>query len=304
MSERRPDIRTVTAADLVRLEPLLRASFGRDDFELGDELGAFAEHSPPDWFALYDGLPQGFIRYFQADENLYLGELYVVPGPERARQLEHLLRHFAHHHKLPVPATLRLDVLAADDELMRVLASLSPTARTKTFADYQLRTSSRYVAISAEQMTEGDLRTVQAILTQLKRYGLEELERLSHVGQLYVHKNEGVKAALHAAPYGHAGHEVVTLATVPTHYRLGYASALLQTFLDANPNTTLPWASKLKTPPPSACTSAPALPAKLAKQRFGGIFSYLEAAHNPSRHPHTSSTRRSRRRRPVVGAVA
>ena len=86
-------------------------------------------------------------------------------------------------------------------------------------------------------MTKEDLRTVQAILTPLKRYSLEELERLSHAGQLYVHKHNGVKAALHTAPYGRTGLEVVTLATAPAHLRRGYASALLKTFLSANPNT-------------------------------------------------------------------
>jgi len=51
-----------------------------------------------------------------------------------------------------------------------------------------------------------------------------------------VHKDNGVKAALHAAPY-ETGLEVIALATVPTHHRRGYASALLQAFLNANPNT-------------------------------------------------------------------
>lgn len=143
MSRRAPDIRTVTAGDLIALEPLLHASFGRDDFELEDEISAFAATNPRDWFVLYDGLPQGFIRYFPTNENLYVGELYAVPGPERAGRLEHLLRHFVRHHKLPTAATLRLDVLRTDHKLAGLLASLFPSSRTKTFARYHLRTPHR-----------------------------------------------------------------------------------------------------------------------------------------------------------------
>lgn len=233
----KPDIRTITAADLVMLEPLLRTSYGRDDFELQDELEAFAASSPRDWFVLFDGSPQGFIRHFPVDDKLRSGELHVVPGPERARRLEHLLRHFAQHHNLPAAVTLRLDVLAADYDFTNMLRSLFPTARTKTFACYQLQTSSRQVAISFEQTTEDDLKTVQAILAPLKHYSKLELEQLARTGQLYVHKDNGVKAALHAAPYGHKGLEVVTLATASSHLRRSYAFSLVKIFLDANPNT-------------------------------------------------------------------
>ena len=235
----KPDIRAVTATDLVMLEPLLRASYGQDDFELEDELEAFAASSPKDWFVLFDGSPQGFIRHFSVDENLYVGELYVVPGPERTGRLEHLLRHFAQHHKLPATATLRLDVPQTDHELTGVLESLFPTARTRTFAHYRLHTSSRKVAVSVAQTTEDDLKTVQTILAPLKHYSKLELEQLARTGQLYVHKDNGVKAALHAAPYRHKGLEIVTLATAPTHLRRGYASALLGTFLESNPNTNV-----------------------------------------------------------------
>lgn len=86
-------------------------------------------------------------------------------------------------------------------------------------------------------MTDNDLRAVQAVLAWLKRYSLEELEHLARTGQLYVHKDNGVKAALHAAPYGHKELGAVTLATAPTYLRRGYASALFKTFLKANPNT-------------------------------------------------------------------
>ena len=237
MRERAPDIRTVTAADLVRLEPLLRASFAWDDFELQDELEAFAERPPPNWFALYDGPPQGFLRYFPVDKSLYAGELYVVPGPERAGRLEHLLRHFVQHHTLPTPTTLRLDVPQTDHELTGVLASLFPTARRGTFARYRLRTSFRAEKDLDSPLSETDLNAVQVVLAPLKRYNVRKLEQLAHTGQLYVHKDNGVKAALHAAPYGRAGLEVITLATAPAHLRRGYASALLETFLDANPDT-------------------------------------------------------------------
>ncbi len=234
-----PDIRVVTAADLSTLEPLFRASFGRGDFELQDELEAFAASNPKNWFALYDGLPQGLIRYFPISKNLYAGELYVVPDPERARRLEHLLRHFVRHHKLLAAATLRLDVLQTDAELTNALGSLFPAARTKTFAHYQLKTPARVPKVALYPLTKTDLETTQAVLAQLKRYSLRELEHLAQTEQLYAYKDNGVKAALHAAPDGHAGLEVVTLATAPSYLRRGYAAALLKTFLDANPDTSV-----------------------------------------------------------------
>lgn len=149
----KPDIRTITAADLVTLEPLFRASYGRDDFELGDE-EAFAVSSPRDWFVLFDGSPQGFIRHFPLDDNLCAGELYVVPGSGRARRLEYLLRHFVQHHNLPTAVTLRLDVLQTDTELMNVLGSLFPAALTKTFAHYRMQTPSA-TKISARTNFDG-----------------------------------------------------------------------------------------------------------------------------------------------------
>lgn len=233
----KPDIRTITAADLVTLEPLFRASYGRDDFELGDE-EAFAAFNPRDWFVLFDGSPQGFIRHFPIDDKLHSGELYVVPRrPERAGRLEYLLHHFVQHHNLPTAATLRLDVLQTDTELMDMLRSVFPTALRKTFAHYQLRTPARVGEISEVQtLTEADLGATQAILAQLKPYSVRELERLADTKQLYVAKDNGVKAALHSAPYG-AGLEIITLATAPTYLRRGYASALLKTLLKANPNT-------------------------------------------------------------------
>lgn len=233
-----PTIRPITTADLITLEPLLRASFGRDDFELQDELEAFADLKPRDWFVLLDGHPQGFIRHFPLDENLRAGELYVVPGPERARRLEQLLLHFLRHHNLPKNTTLRLDTLETDYELMGVLRSLFPEAATKTFARYQLRTSPRTseAPAIAERPTEADLETTQAILAPLKCYTVPELQRLLALHQLFVFRDNGVKAALYVTPQ-EGKLEVVTLATIPTHLRRGYASALLKTFLAAHPDT-------------------------------------------------------------------
>lgn len=240
MGDSTSDIRAITAADLIGLEPLLRASFGRDDFELSDELEVFAERQPGDWFALYSDRPQGFVRYFPLDKNIYTGELYVVPGSERTGQLERLVRHFIQHHTLLAPATLRLDALETDHELMDVLRSLFPTALTKTFARYRLKTppQTKEVLLALEPLTKSDLEATQAVLSQLKLYSLRELEHLAGAKQLYVLKDNGVKAALHATPH-EAGLEVVTLATSPTHLRRGYASALFKTFLDANPGTNV-----------------------------------------------------------------
>jgi len=157
MSRRTPDIRNVTAGDLITLEPLLRASFGRDDFELEDEISAFAATDTHDWFVLFDNAPQGFVRYFPTNENLYVGELYAVLSPERAGRLEHLLRHFVQHHKLPAAATLRVDVPRTDHELASLLASHFPAVRMKTFVRYHLRTPSQTEKKVASPASVADL---------------------------------------------------------------------------------------------------------------------------------------------------
>ena len=292
----KPDVRAVTTADLITLEPLLRASYGRDDFELEDE-EAFAASSPRDWFVLFDGSPQGFIRYFPLDDNLYIGELYVVPGSGRAGRLEHLLRHFAQHHKLPATATLRLDVPQTDAELTGVLKSLFPTARTKTFACYRLRTSSQQVATSVEQITEDDLRAVRAILAPLKRYSLEELERLSpRRSSSTSHKHNGVKAALCTRHrHGH-GRGSRSSPWQPRQLTFGadYASALLQTVSgSANPKTDVTLKVNIENTAAVSLYGRTGLcPRQVRPNRSMVVSSaILNLPAIRSRHPYTSSTR-------------
>ena len=235
-----PTIRAITATDLITLEPLLRASFGRDDFALHDELEAFTELAPKDWFALFDRQPQGFIRYFPLAEDLYYGELYVIPSPVRAQQLEKLLHHFLHHHKLSANTILRLDVPKVDNALTGMLESLFPKAPAKTFARYQLRTPpGTKKTLETPQLTEDDLETTRAILAQLKPYTVRELEYLAETGDLHVLKDNGVKAALHTTRHEREGLEIITLVTAPTQLRRGYASALLKRLLDAHPSTNM-----------------------------------------------------------------
>ena len=90
-------IRVIEKGDLETLGPLLRASYGMDDFSPQDELEAFDEARPKAWFVLTDPDPKGFIRYVPLAENLYVGELYAVPGPARAARLRRLLEHFLAH---------------------------------------------------------------------------------------------------------------------------------------------------------------------------------------------------------------
>lgn len=151
------EVRPVRKADLTALEPLLRASFGRDDFELQDELETFDE-TREDWFVLLEPTPQGFIRYFLVTENVYVGELFAVPGPERAERLRRLLGHFLAHLRLPRSAWLRLDVPLSDAELNGLLSRVPGTV-TKTFAFYQVRTPATTSAVqpSFERYSESDL---------------------------------------------------------------------------------------------------------------------------------------------------
>ena len=91
----------------------------------------------------------------------------------------------------------------------------------------------------APQLTKDDHEAAQAILAQLKSYSLRELEHLAATGDLHVLQDNGVKAALHTTRHGREGLEIIALATAQTRLRQGYASALLETFLDAHPNTDI-----------------------------------------------------------------
>ena len=229
-------IRVIGKNDLETLEPLLRASYGMDDFSLEDELAAFDEARPKDWFVLTDPDPKGFIRYFPLAEDLYIGELYAVPGPARAARLRRLLEHFLTRHRLPSTARLRLDTLSPDTDLDLLLSQV-PGATSKTFAFYQLETPahSRTPAGKTAPFSRHDLEQIQSILGVLKHYSLGALEQLDRADALLAVRDGDIKAALHIEAKGSDGLEVVTLATDPAARRRGYASVLLHELFAKHP---------------------------------------------------------------------
>lgn len=232
------EIRTLRKADLGALEPLLRASFGSDDFDLQDELDTFDE-TREDWFVLLTG-PRGLIRYFSLAEGLFIGELYAAPGPERTTALEELLKHFLAHHRLPQTARLRLDTLSSDTDLNLLLSHI-PNAASKSFAHYQHETPAqpRTPAEKAAPFGRQDLEIIQNILGVLKRYSLADLGRLDRAGALLAVRDGDVKAALHVETRGADGLGVVTLATDPNARRRGHAFALLQHLFAKHPGVSV-----------------------------------------------------------------
>lgn len=233
-------VRTIKKGDLRALGPLLRASYGADDFSLQDELDAFEKTKPKDWFVLTDPEPEGFIRSFPLAENLYFGELYAVSGPARAARLRRLLEHFLSRHRLPSTARLRLDTPLSDTDLDLLLSQV-PGTTSKIFACYQRETPARLrtPAEKTAPLGERELEQVQDILGVLKHYSLVTLEELDRAGSLVAVGDGGVKAALHIEAKGHEGLEVVTLATYPAARRRGYASALLQDLFVKRPGVTV-----------------------------------------------------------------
>lgn len=233
-------VRAVEKEDLKALGPLFRASFGRDDFDFQDELEAFDETRPKDWFVLTDPDPKGFIRYFPLAENLYVGELYAVPGPARAARLRRLLEHFLTRHRLPSAARLRLDTLSSDADLDLLLSQV-PDATTKTFAYYQYETpaQSRKRTGNTAPFSRRDLEQIQSILGVLKHYSLEALEQLDHADALLAVRDGDVKAALHIEAKGSDALEVITFATDPAARCRGYASALLHELFAKHPGATV-----------------------------------------------------------------
>jgi hypothetical protein len=127
----------ITLADLPKLEPLLRASFG-ETLDLADEIAYFPK-PPQDWFFIQDstGASVGLIRHFPLAEALYLGECYVKPCAERQRYLTSLFEHFCQTHRLPIQATIRFCALVSDQVLQAVLSELFPKAIIKTFLYFE-----------------------------------------------------------------------------------------------------------------------------------------------------------------------
>ncbi len=230
----------IEKAALVALEPLLRASYGADDFSLEDELAAFDKMRPRDWFVLTDPDPKGFIRYFPLADDLYLGELYAFPGPARAARLRRLLEHFLARHRLPSTARLRLDTPSSDTDLNSLLSQV-PNATSKTFAYYQLETPTqpRTSAERSAPFGRRELEQIQSILGILKHYSLAVLEQLDRAGSLVAVRDEDVRAALHVEAKGWGRLEVITLATDTAARRRGYASALLQELLVKHSGATI-----------------------------------------------------------------
>lgn len=231
-------VRVLQKADLEALEPLLRASYGADDFSLKDELEAFDELKPKDWFVWANPEPQGFVRYFPLAEGLFSGELYAAPGAERATG--QLLKHFLTHYRLPRTARLRLDTLSSDTDL-NLLLSQVPNAASKTFAHYRHETPAqpRTPAEKTVPFSKDDLEDIRNVLGVLKHYSLAELERLDRAGALLAVRDGGVKAALHVEMRGADRLEIVTLATDPAARRRGYASALLRKLFVKHPGVTV-----------------------------------------------------------------
>lgn len=254
------------------LEPLLRASYGADDFSLEDELEAFEETKPEDWFVLTDPDPKGFIRCFPLAENLYLGELYAVPGPARAARLRRLLEHFLSHHRLPSTARLRLDTLLADTDLNSLLSQL-PGATSKTFACYQQETPAQPRTAAGETVpfSRRELEQIRSILGVLKHYRLATLEALGRAGSLVAVRDEDVRAALHVEARGQGGLEVVTLATDPAARRCGYASALLQNLFAKHPGVSVSLKVEVTNDAATRLTNGSGLSKMTARPKDGGF---------------------------------
>lgn len=82
-------IKSIQKDDLIRLSPLLQESFG-DTFDLDDEITYFSQSLALSWFFLSDlGEPQGFIRCFEIETDLFLIDLYLKSSHQKKYTMMH-----------------------------------------------------------------------------------------------------------------------------------------------------------------------------------------------------------------------
>lgn len=230
-------IKAITFDDLLRLAPLLNASFG-EGFDLADELECFPTPALEGWLYLEDETrdPQGFIRHFAVTEALHVADIYVSPSAQRTQHLARLLASLKGAHGLPAGTRLRFDVSAADTTLLETLPKIYAVTETKTFLHFErlLGDVDRkgLIGVNFTPRTPTELAVAQAILARLKTYPLDELAELLAAERLYLLECEGeIVAALILEVVSEATCQVAVIATMPALEGRSHGHTLLTALL-------------------------------------------------------------------------
>lgn len=233
-------VRPWTRADLLVLEPLLAASFGRADFDLADELDYFPDPVPTGWLTAWGagGEPLGFLRFFPAGNGVQVAELYASPGPARESVWEALLLELVRTASPTPGERLRFD-LAPDDLTLRALLGRS----------LEVVELHEYLRLEREVAGQGqpphpplapeDARAAAEVLSVLKPYSPDKLRTLFAQGDLTLTRRNGqVVGAAHVEGRGEGEREVVTLAVRPDARGKGEGVRLLRALLAGQPTGT------------------------------------------------------------------
>lgn len=206
------------------LEPLLRASYGQG-FSIADELDCFPNPAPTDWlWAQADEKAVGFLRHYEAGNNVSVAELY----PLEAEVTRALLSHFKSHHRLAPDARLRFDFRADTLFLETVLSELCTITEIRTTYRYS-KPIERGNLEPVDSVSEDDYPHIFKILGALKPFDLEQLHAFAERGALHVVRSGGVPvAAALTEQTGNQVLEIVALATDATERQCGHAKTLMQ----------------------------------------------------------------------------
>lgn len=226
-------IKSITKNDLHPLSPLLEASFG-ERLEIQDEIDYFNEELAKSWFYLIENnIPMGFIRCFELEPLLYIGEVYS----KQIKYLKPLFEHFLQFNQLPQNIKIRFDIKSNDYQLKQLIQTLFPNHSHKTFLHYQYLNS--YQSKKPIQPHDVDLTAIQAILSNLKHYSLKELAKLKELECLYWYPHQVPLSALHLEKKEGQSSEIITLSTTLEARQKGYAQALIKHVLDTHAAATI-----------------------------------------------------------------
>jgi ribosomal protein S18 acetylase RimI-like enzyme len=219
------EVLPITKDDLHTLEPLLRASFGRDDFDLADELAYFPDPAPNGWFWVRaDGEALGFLRHYEAGNNVRVAELY----PLETNALRLLLEHFKTQHGLTSDDRLRFDFNASTRFLEPVLDEFCTITETRTTYRFRKPLEPRDLE-SVRPVLEDDYPHLIRILAALRPFDLETLRAYADRDALHVVRADGMPVAAALTEQKPDGVlEIVALATDANQRQHGHGKALMQ----------------------------------------------------------------------------
>lgn len=253
------NVKRIEKSNLVLIEPLLKESYGSDDFSIQDELDYFVHEEPCFWFYLEDKehKPLGFIRSF-SDCNKFESMEFYLPSEDFSHTAADLLL------KTWLKANTKLchkELIfrTKNSSIAKLLVGFFPETTVRSFLFLQLFQDSQALGNTKEfkasksdniltpyhtsvipahdsnssgtknSLKKADFERIQSTLSVLKTYSIAELENLLAKDRLLlqIHDQKIVGALHFQSNLLETEVEIIAIASHPDSLRRGFAKALL-----------------------------------------------------------------------------